>query len=348
MATIVFRTDSGTHIGGGHLSRCTALAKEFHKQGHRIIFIGRQHDGMRPAPEFAQEIILEGRFSDSSDLNNYKSWSGVPLKTELKQMQNIHKSIGPVNLLVVDHYSFDSEWQKAQLGWASKIAAIDDLMNRHHHSHFIIDHNLSASLERYKKLQSYSKAKYLLGPKYALIREEFQNSRPNHPQSIQTIKNIFIFLGTISKDRALRALNHLSPLVTSDRTVSFLAPGHDLQKEYFGPIKIIPFSSTIEQNYLEADLVIGAGGVSHLERCCLGVPTAIVKVADNQSELIKKAVELKTTIYLGEIDQLNLQKWQPAIEQLTLFPPKGWEEMAKNGHSLVDGMGVKRLCSELL
>ncbi len=34
-----------------------------------------------------------------------------------------------------------------------------------------------------------------------------------------------------------------------------------------------------------ADMAIGAGGVSALERCCLGMPSIIITIADNQHKL---------------------------------------------------------------
>ena len=38
----------------------------------------------------------------------------------------------------------------------------------------------------------------------------------------------------------------------------------------------------------EADLAFAAGGTSTWERCCLGLPTFLVKIADNQEKIFKE------------------------------------------------------------
>ena len=65
-------------------------------------------------------------------------------------------------------------------------------------------------------------------------------------------------------------------------------------------------------------------------------------------ELIKKAVELKTSIYLGEIDELNKDQWNEVFNQIIDVPSTFWKELGKNGYSLVDGEGIKRLYQELV
>ena len=42
---IVFRVDSSTQMGIGHLMRCLTLANKLTKQNHQIVFICRKLDG---------------------------------------------------------------------------------------------------------------------------------------------------------------------------------------------------------------------------------------------------------------------------------------------------------------
>ena len=45
------------------------------------------------------------------------------------------------DLLIIDHYGIDHEWEKTLKDKAKKILVIDDLANRKHECDFLLDHN---------------------------------------------------------------------------------------------------------------------------------------------------------------------------------------------------------------
>ena len=68
-------------------------------------------------------------------------------------------------------------------------------------------------------------------------------------------------------------------------------------------IQLIENSNNMPDLMLEADLAIGAGGSTSLERCCLGLPTLIYVLAENQ---IKIANNLE---HLGAVIRVNNLKF---------------------------------------
>jgi spore coat polysaccharide biosynthesis predicted glycosyltransferase SpsG len=56
-----------------------------------------------------------------------------------------------------------------------------------------------------------------------------------------------------------------------------------------------------------ADLAIGAGGVSCLERCCLGVPSLLIVVAENQRDNVAALVQLGAGISIGTAAEITAE-----------------------------------------
>jgi UDP-2,4-diacetamido-2,4,6-trideoxy-beta-L-altropyranose hydrolase len=64
----------------------------------------------------------------------------------------------------------------------------------------------------------------------------------------------------------------------------------------------------------EADLAIGATGVSTWERAALGLPALAVSVAGNQREIGRYADEAGLLHWLGDADNISLQEWSRGID----------------------------------
>jgi spore coat polysaccharide biosynthesis predicted glycosyltransferase SpsG len=91
----------------------------------------------------------------------------------------------------------------------------------------------------------------------------------------------------------------------------------------------------------DSDLAVGAAGGSAWERCCLGLPSLIIPIADNQLFGAKVLGEANAAYNLGEPDGLSesLPRALAAlrnVERLT--------EMGVSASRLVDGLGAGRVC----
>ena len=60
----------------------------------------------------------------------------------------------------------------------------------------------------------------------------------------------------------------------------------------------------------KADLFIGAGGTTSLERMCVGLPGIIISIADNQEKICHKLASLNLIKYLGTAEEFTAEKLQ--------------------------------------
>jgi RimJ/RimL family protein N-acetyltransferase len=92
----------------------------------------------------------------------------------------------------------------------------------------------------------------------------------------------------------------------------------------------------------EADLAIGAGGVTALERCCLGLPSVLVTVADNQRKIAAMLEGAGAVINAGDVDA-GLEARLAVLLRDVLENAAARIAMTKTGAALVDGRGVERI-----
>jgi RimJ/RimL family protein N-acetyltransferase len=90
--------------------------------------------------------------------------------------------------------------------------------------------------------------------------------------------------------------------------------------------------------FAAADLVVSAAGVTLLELCCIGVPTALVQVADNQAAGYAAAVAQGLAVGLGTDPRDH-------VAELTalLTDPAARAALASKAMTTVDGRGADRI-----
>ena len=94
------------------------------------------------------------------------------------------------------------------------------------------------------------------------------------------------------------------------------------------------------------DLAIGAGGATTWERCCLGLPSIVVSIAENQ-RLACEALEADNIIrYGGQVADVTQETFSEQIFGL-IVKPKRLVELSENGMKLVDGNGIERVTEAL-
>jgi UDP-2,4-diacetamido-2,4,6-trideoxy-beta-L-altropyranose hydrolase len=356
---IAFRVDASIHIGTGHVMRCLTLADEFRRRGAESTFIFRLHKN-----NFLYEILQRGHKAvalpetgevfepDSSEIN-YSSWLGVDWGLDAEQTNKVLCRQIP-DWLIVDHYALDQNWEKAVRSNCNRLMVIDDLANRAHECDLLLDQNLGRNKKDYLVLLP-KQAEILIGPKYTLLRPEFERlrSRSLKRRIKPELKRLLITLGGIDKENITEQV--LSSVEASDlpkdliitvvmgQNAPWISRVRAKAREIACPIKVFEGVKNMAQLMMESDLAIGAAGSAAWERCCLGLPTIQLILAKNQIE-IARALELKGAV-IGS-DKENLFK---NLKQI-FFDPTSVDLLSKialNSSNVLDGQGVFRVANYL-
>ena len=94
-----------------------------------------------------------------------------------------------------------------------------------------------------------------------------------------------------------------------------------------------------------ADLAIGAGGVTNLERACLGLPSVVVAIAANQLEPIEAFAKEHCLI---QISFLDFEVQIRALLVRLISHPDWLVSASVRTANFVDGSGVTITCRQML
>ncbi|BCN92694.1 UDP-2,4-diacetamido-2,4,6-trideoxy-beta-L-altropy ranose hydrolase [Thiomicrorhabdus immobilis] len=336
---LVFRTDASITIGTGHVMRCLTLAKALAKKGADVQFICRDHVGNLIAKIRQEGFIvrtLNTRSSHSEQTESkeaprlfHSEWLGVTQQQDANDCHSILEAIQP-DWLVVDHYAIDQAWQKALKPNYQNLMVIDDLGDRQHICDLLLDQNYGATADKYQSLVP-EHCKILAGAQYALLRPEFAKWRQvslKRREYEQKVKSILITLGGVDPDNYTGKILHqlakteLDPNLEITVIMGATAPHFETVKQQAESMNVKTRVKTNVINMAElmanADLAIGAAGATTWERCCLGLPTIQLVIADNQRQIaqaLAKDNAIKLLVNIQELPGLvkTAKDWKSAV-----------------------------------
>jgi UDP-2,4-diacetamido-2,4,6-trideoxy-beta-L-altropyranose hydrolase len=348
---IVFRVDASSVMGTGHLMRCLTLAAKLRESGAYTHFVCRQ------IPEQLHGLLLEKGHEVSllSKLDNNQSDSNLLHADwlDVSQQFDAKETIEAISgqnwdWLVVDHYGLDYRWETGLRQAVDKILVIDDLADRKHDCDALLDQNLYSDMDSRYTSKVPEFCKLLLGPGYALLRNEFIYARKEVSLSTIDVKRILVFFGGVDLDNyTSMAIAALASLNMQDVRVDVvIGSSHPQKCNILEQCQNNSFNCHVQTNKMAelmsaADLAIGAGGSATWERCCLGLPTIAWSIARNQQKLVEDAA-LSGLIYSLDTRKLTVdfltRHLQALIENHQLR-----QMLSKRGMSEVDGRGALRV-----
>lgn len=307
---IAFRVDASLAIGAGHVMRCLTLADTLRTQGAICRFISRAHAGHLNAyigQRGFEVISLPAGITlvqDDRTETSYDQWLGVSWQEDAALTVAALGLSGVQDWLVVDHYALDWQWEGATRQCARQVLVIDDLVNRKHTADILLDQTYGRLPSAYSMLTN-TGCEVRCGVEHVLIRPEFLTWRTRSIQRRGTasLRHIVISLGGIDKDNvskdilvALHGAGLLGELQVSV-ILGTTSPWIDMLTQFahtLSPnVTVLAGVSNMAEILTGCDLVIGAAGSSAWERCCLGVPSLLLTLAENQREIAKQLVQAK-------------------------------------------------------
>jgi UDP-2,4-diacetamido-2,4,6-trideoxy-beta-L-altropyranose hydrolase len=358
-----FRVDASMQIGSGHVMRCLTLAEALRANGAQCHFISRAHSG------HLLELIRQRGFvvtalpvelpplpanttvaSEHAKEPAHAPWLGCDWQTDAEKTRAILAKLQP-DWLVVDHYALDQRWETALRPHYQKLMVIDDLADRPHQCDFLLDQNLGRQPQDYVNLVP-AQCKVLAGPQYALLRPEFAALRAYSLQRRQqpVLKQVLITMGGVDQPNAteqvLQALKGCT--LPQDCRISvvmgpqapWLPQVRALAQDMPWPTEVLVNINDMAQRMADSDLAIGAAGSTSWERCCLGLPTLLVVLADNQRLGAQALQEAQTAFLIGDVNDIAM-KLPLAINASASH--HRLQEMSTATAAITDGRGVDKV-----
>ena len=324
--------------------RCFALAEVIKNLNFDVCFISKRLE------ENIYDFISKKGYKIYYISNN-NNHNNLIQNDVLDTKKIIKESKEKAAWVLVDHYDLDMEWESEIRKHVEKIIVIDDLANRKHNCDLLLDQNLYDNMyERYSNLVP-TNCKILVGPKYALLRSKFLQVREN-VKCRKTLENILIsFGGSDPTNETSKVLTGIKKLHMKNTKISAVVRSTN---QHMDEIKKLCSSinnctlycdvDNMEQLMISSDLAIGAGGTTTWERCCLGLPSIVSIIADNQTEQIKTMAEKKCVINLGDCKNLTPYDYEECVKQIN---SNMLMNMSSNCLEIVDGKGCFRV-SEIM
>lgn len=313
----LIRVASHSRHGGGHLARCTALAAAMETAGAPSLFV------LDPNADAAGQMLKQMGFNCCT----------------LGQ-----EGTGPWAGCVLDGYNILRHEAVTWRDLARPMVVIDDFLDPPEGTALAV--NSAVHLDG----QTIGNIPALLGSRYALVPLRFAEVAER--DRTEPVRRVLVTFGRLDPDNlmgmsvdALAELPRTTAVTVVVASESKHLPALQESSARFGDLgNLVLDAPDMLPLLADADLVIGAGGISLMERMAAGVPSITLPIVDNQRLFVDGAARKGGTISCQATTEEGLRR----VIKGVLADGTTRQRIADAGRQLVDGCGPDRVAAELL
>ena len=322
---LLLRCDAGPTTGVGHAVRCAAIAERAVAAGHDVLWsgcldgVGWLWDGLEQAA---------GPVLDPAD--------------DARSLAALARDVG-ADAVHVDHYLLGPELRDALNPAGVVLSSVEDFHTGRRPADVVVDPNLGAA--DHPRPDDGSPV-LLRGSAYAPLRASVRRARerrtdvPVH----DTPRVLVVMGGTDAAGLLPGVVGALAATGVPADVDVVVPPGRALDVpcgfRAVGPVPDLPGAAAA------MDLVVSAAGTTVWELCCVGVPMALVRVADNQTEGYRAVTAAGAAAGLGTAaDLLGPDATATLRHLLTDVDARG--ALGTRARDVVDGCGAERVLDAL-
>ena len=339
---VAFRVDADPVVGMGHLMRCIALAAAWERHATPIFVIS--------TPSGAATDVLRRFGYEFLEIPRSPDWQADADAT-IRIVDNMS-----VENVVCDHYSLDARWETKVKRYVHEVGVIDDLANRSHAAEWLVDHNFGRCDRDYARWIT-GTCRFFVGPKYALLQHRFSALRPETLARRKLARRSHLVVALGGGDTT-RTTNHVAKCLqsadlgrieritligsVSDALCAGIERNHT-KKASPPRLNKIPRTSAMADLLSDADFAIGGGGISNWERCCLGLPSLIVTIAENQRRASLRLADEGYAYACVDAGELTAE----VLSDFFNYDSDNYASLSERSATLVDGKGAERVVEAL-
>lgn len=338
---IFIRTDANEEIATGHIMRCMTLAQEFIKKKHEVIFLISCEESVEFLENNNFKYIL---------LKNCEPFGNEEIE-QIKSMLFKYQ----IKCLLVDSYAATATYLNS-LNKLTPVAYFDIFCKEKYDISFLINYDGYCKIDSYKTKYADTNVKYLIGPEYASLREQFRNRNKKTPDKI---KNILLLSGGMDRYNAIgrqieffkdkpEFLNYEYFLVAGllNENIEFLKRLADKYNNVHLLRNVVNMADLMEKN----DIAVSAASTTLYELCAIGTPTIFYEASDDQLEDKLFFANKDIMLYTGDF-RFNFAKTIEEIwKNIKLLSENRelWEKYSKKMKTVTDGKGAERIVDAIL
>lgn len=364
---IAIRVDASLAMGSGHVMRCLTLAQALAAEGAQCHFICREQAGDlirqirgKGFPVHALAAAACAATGHERDAGEaplaHAAWLRGTQKGDAAECADVLRAIGP-DWLVVDHYGLDARWESALRSHARKLMVIDDLADRRHDCDLLLDQNFGREAGDYAPLVPRA-CTLLCGARYLLLRPEFHALRERSLQRRHHAQcaHVLVSMGGVDPDNITgRVLETLAQArlgaacrisVVMGPTAPWVAEVRATAAGMPWPTEVLVDVQAMAPLMADSDVAIGAAGATSWERCCMGVPSILVVLADNQRVVANGLAAVGAAHVIDDVRDIRAQLPQ-LIHGLT-DAPAARQAMGAAAAGISDGQGSAAVVRRLM
>jgi UDP-2,4-diacetamido-2,4,6-trideoxy-beta-L-altropyranose hydrolase len=340
--TLIIRADASIAIATGHVMRCLALAQGWQDAGGNVVFVMAESTpavNTRVRSEGMEIVRLTARANSTKDAQ------------EVAALASDQRAAW----VVVDGYQFDSAYQRNLKNAGLKLLFVDDLGQcEHYFADLVLDQNVHASEKMYANREPYTQL--LLGPRYAMLRREFQTTHQRRRGIPRTNRRLLVTMGGSDPDNlTLRLIEALSTLSLSNLDITVVAGGSnpqlpELQRALAGlkiPIHLVGNATNMPELMAQSDIAIICAGGTLWELLYMGCATLSYFRTPTQGQIIAELDAMGAVRNMGSIEDFEPTSLGRVVKEI--IARQGCKEkMAQLGGKLVDGKGISRVLGYVL
>lgn len=322
---LLLRCDAGLSTGVGHAVRCAAIAEQAAAAGHDVLWSGRLDgldwlwDGLENAPGAVLAAADDAR-------------SLVALAREVR-----------ADAVHVDHYLFGPELRDALNPAGVVLSSVEDFHTGRRPADVVVDPNLGAA--GHPRPDDGSPV-LLRGPDYAPLRASVRRARDRRADGpVHDVPRVLVVMGGTDAAGLLPRVVDALAATGAPADVDVVVPDGRVLDVPAG-FRTVPPLPDLPGAAAGTDLVVSAAGTTVWELCCVGVPMALVRVADNQTEGYRAVTDSGVAAGLGSAADLSGPDTTATLRHL-LTDPDARGALAARARRVVDGRGAERVLDAL-
>lgn len=330
-ARVLFRADGGPSLGMGHVFRSLAIADVLrgNTRAEIAFLMSAVHaPGVRTVGDHGYDVRTVG--------------------PDLEECLEAIRGFAP-DILINDLPALDAAYLRAvshlPTTTVNLVDTPDDLESTGHYEHLIV----SVMNEDQQTPES-----FYGGPEYAILREHFRGRSKVVRDEARLV--LLSFGGSDPQGLTVKAARVLTALPSAVELVAVTGPAFSDPRALDSSLPALSRPVRIEREVggerlaelmLEADLMVGSGGMSVYEIAALGTPGVVLAQNEREDKRMREFARHGTVRYLGLGPDVAEADLFAAVDGL-LKDAALRREMSARGRALVDGLGAARAADAVL